>query len=178
MTAKFSLWMAAILGGGGALIGVSYWGYQKVSRPLDEFAAEIASDFPEVEHVPPATLAGWMDSEPNLLVIDCRDPREYAVSRVPGALNFEMVRDAKRFLESAPKPARIVVYCSIGYRSAKFATALKRAGFDNAVNLRGAIFQWANEDRPLETPDGATTGTVHPYNEFWGRLLRPEKRAK
>ncbi|MEM7699789.1 MAG: hypothetical protein AAF236_15450, partial [Verrucomicrobiota bacterium] len=43
-------------------------------------------------------------------------------------------------------------------------------------NLVGSIFAWANEDRPLETPTGEATDLVHPFNNFWGRLLDPERR--
>ena len=54
--------------------------------------------------------------------------------------------------------------------------ALSRAGFENTVNVRGSIFAWANEDRPLEKPDGSKAEKVHPFNEFWGRLLEEDRR--
>ena len=41
---------------------------------------------------------------------------------------------------------------------------------DVRSNLKGSIFKWANEGRPL-VQDGKPTHQVHPYNKYWGRLL-------
>ena len=41
------------------------------------------------------------------------------------------------------------------------------SGLDNvkAYNLEGSIFQWANENRPLDGSEG-----VHPFSYVWGCL--------
>jgi 3-mercaptopyruvate sulfurtransferase SseA len=44
--------------------------------------------------------------------------------------------------------------------------------------LAGGIFQWANEERPLVDAAGNPTTRVHPYNRFWGRLLKPKLRGQ
>jgi 3-mercaptopyruvate sulfurtransferase SseA len=64
----------------------------------------------------------------------------------------------------------------VGYRSSELATRLQRAGQTNVTNLEGSIFQWANEGRALEA-SGKPATRVHPYNEKFGRLLKPELRA-
>jgi len=38
------------------------------------------------------------------------------------------------------------------------------------VNLRGGVFAWHNQARPLENEAG-TTDTIHPYNDKWGKLV-------
>jgi hypothetical protein len=53
---------------------------------------------------------------------------------------------------------------------------LQRQGFTNVRTLEGSLFAWANDGRPMEV-DGRPVKEVHPYNEFWGRLLEPEVRA-
>jgi hypothetical protein len=44
------------------------------------------------------------------------------------------------------------------------------------MNLEGSIFAWASEDRPLEK-EGQPAALVHPYNNRYGQMLKPERRA-
>ena len=53
---------------------------------------------------------------------------------------------------------------------------LGRQGFTNVRHLDGSLFAWANEGRPMVS-DGRPVREVHPYNDFWGRLLKPEVRS-
>ena len=64
-------------------------------------------------------------------------------------------------------------YCSVGYRSSIVADKLRQhfqtQGNNVTVyNLEGGLFQWAIEGRELE---GKKKSCVHPYNNFWGKLL-------
>lgn len=109
------------------------------------------------------------------LLIDVRTAQEFAVSRLPDAQHIEgtLVLDfAERELAQLDRSYPIIVYCSVGIRSAVSARDLQLAGFTQVKNLRGSIFQWANEGRALQ---GAPN--VHPYNSHWGRLLRADLHA-
>ncbi len=44
-------------------------------------------------------------------------------------------------------------------------------------NLKGSIFAWANEGRPLVAGDGQSAKQVHPFDAFFWKLLKPELRA-
>ena len=91
----------------------------------------------------------------DLLLLDAREPDEYAVSRLAGAHPVPDAAAALRLLADAKADRRIVVYCSVGYRSAAMARQLTDAGFTNVWNLQGSIFQWANEGRPVFKGDRA-----------------------
>lgn len=106
-------------------------------------------------------------------LLDARAPEEYAVSHLPGAIRVAKPEDAVKQI-GAGQPARaVVVYCSVGYRSADFAARLQSHGITNVFNLEGSIFQWANESRPLFR--GTTPiQVVHPFDRHWGRFLRRE----
>jgi rhodanese-related sulfurtransferase len=111
-----------------------------------------------------------------LLLFDIRDASEFAASRIPGARHvapLTVVDFAERELEKLDRSQPIVVYCALGVRSAAAAEQLQMLGFTNVRNLQGSIFQWANEDRPLE---GGTR--VHPYDATWGQLLRADLRSE
>lgn len=150
--------------------GSSAW--QAVDRDL-------ATRFPDVPTVSTAALAARLAAGEAPLLLDARSDAEYAVSHLPGALRVDPEADAAALdsaLSDVDRQRGVVVYCSVGVRSAKVAQRLHAAGFDDVANLEGSIFRWANEGRPLER-DGRAAEVVHPYDAVWGRLLAPERRA-
>ena len=54
---------------------------------------------------------------------------------------------------------------------------LKDAGIDDVYNLEGGLFDWANRDRPVYRGE-KRVGEVHPFNRWWGLLLKRERRAR
>lgn len=136
----------------------------------------ISARFPQVQWIETQTLAEWIrgDESPMPLLLDARSSEEFAVSHLPGAVHVDPVAPELGAIGFSPNRP-IVVYCSVGYRSAAIAEQIERAGVGPVRNLRGGIFAWANEGRPI-VHDGAPTDTVHPYNALWGRLLEPERR--
>lgn len=138
--------------------------------------AEIDARYQGIDWVDGATLSRWMSEEGReLVLLDVRQPREYAVSHLRGARQVDPGRRDVSGLE-LPSGATIVVYCSVGYRSAALAQRLEAAGYQHIYNLVGGLFQWANEDRPVFR-SGRRVQQVHPYDEEWGRLLDEERRA-
>ena len=184
MSSRTLIWLAAIFVVGFTLIGIGHCGYGKLRwmQNLDTASEYIRNKFDGVDHISTDTLSALLEADPDkVLVVDARDPNEYAVSRIPGAINAEDTEAVVAALEAAgADPATIAVYCSIGYRSAELAELLEDDDdIDVPVkNVLGSIFQWANEDRALETPDGKPAEKVHPFNKTWGRLLEPAKRLE
>ncbi len=109
------------------------------------------------------------------ILLDAREPDEYAVSHIKGARNVGYKKFDLKSLSGIDKDAPIVVYCSVGYRSEKIGEELQKAGFSNVVNLRGGIFDWANQRLPLVNKQQSNVTSVHPYNSNWGRWLTLEE---
>jgi rhodanese-related sulfurtransferase len=141
----------------------------------ETLAALIGLWFPDVQWVDTATLADWMNAPPSEapLLLDVRSEDEFAVSHLRGAVRVEPGRRSFESLIDESRP--VVVYCSVGYRSAAIVGALEASGIADIHNLRGGIFTWANEGRPLFRGE-APASTVHPYDELWGVLLRDDVR--
>ncbi|MBD2163271.1 rhodanese-like domain-containing protein [Calothrix membranacea FACHB-236] len=130
--------------------------------------------FPAVNPITTVEFAKWLldSAKPQPLVLDARSPAEYGVSHLNAAMRIDpIVLDSTTAL-SISKNTPIVVYCSIGYRSAKIAQQLQKQGFTSIYNLSGGIFQWANEGRPIFKDDNNQTQFVHPYDAKWGKLLK------
>jgi rhodanese-related sulfurtransferase len=111
------------------------------------------------------------------VLIDVRSPEEYAVSHIPGAVSAARFEQQVATLRRVGANRLVVLYCSVGWRSAQAAENLIKSGATNVRNLDGSIFEWANENRPLVDHANAPTAFVHPYNETWGRLLDAGHRA-
>lgn len=138
----------------------------------------IEAQYPEVPSITTDSLAERLsdDAAPTPLLLDARSPDEYAVSHLPGAHRVDPSATTFPALDTLSEDAPIVVYCSVGYRSAGVAKTLQEQGFTNVVNLEGSIFQWANEGRPVYR-GGQRVDAVHPYNATWGQLLADSLHA-
>jgi len=135
--------------------------WEKVNRVIDE-------DFPSIRQLTAEQLRSMLSAGEPVFLVDVRDPEEYRVSHLPGA-----VLASEWHPQRQDSGALIVAYCSVGIRSAAYLLDLQQQGFRNLYNLRGSIFQWANSGYPLEA-EGRRVEKVHPYNARWGKLLRPE----
>ena len=134
----------------------------------------IATEFPSVKSVSTASLHQRLRN-PTVapVVVDVRASKEFEVSYLPTAVNLATAGDiAQRFPD---RNTELVLYCSVGYRSAAVVDELMGMGYRRVVNLRHSLFEWANQDYPLINAGGATP-YAHPYNRRWGRLLRSELR--
>jgi rhodanese-related sulfurtransferase len=140
-------------------------------RSLTAYSLSLKKEFPAVKTLSTADLAARSDSP---ILLDVRSEEEFAVSHIPRALRAE--EDAAEQLHQlgVRDDQMVVVYCSVGYRSAKLAQELTAAGFRKVRNLEGSIFAWTNEGRPLVNSHGAAEGT-HPFNRVWGRYLKKSK---
>ncbi|MDW7691232.1 rhodanese-like domain-containing protein [Flammeovirgaceae bacterium SG7u.111] len=105
------------------------------------------------------------------IILDIRSPKEFGVSHLPYAqfVDYDSFDVSK--LPSIEKDKKIVVYCSVGYRSERIGEKLQEAGYTNVHNLEGGIFQWVNQE--LEVVDSAgSTQNIHPFSKDWGFWLR------
>ncbi len=104
--------------------------------------------------------------------LDARELNEYNVSRMDkaqwvGYNDFTLDR-----VSDLPKDSKVVVYCSVGYRSEKVAEKLIDAGFTNVSNLYGGIFEWVNQEHPVVDSLAQPTDNVHAYDRIWGLWLK------
>lgn len=69
----------------------------------------------------------------------------------------------------------IACYCTIGYRSAKFAQAIKQRGV-SISSFNSGIIVWCQAGQKLATQEGRDTKQVHIYGPKWN-LLPPDYQA-
>jgi rhodanese-related sulfurtransferase len=107
----------------------------------------------------------------DLYILDARERSEFKVSHLKNARFVGYDNFSLKSVSDIPKESKVVVYCSIGYRSEKVGEKLKAAGFRSVYNLYGGIFEWTNREFPLYEDQNTATKNIHPYNKEWGKWL-------
>jgi hydroxyacylglutathione hydrolase len=100
-----------------------------------------------VPNVAPPELAGRLRREPELVVLDVREPAEWADGHVPGARHVPM-REVPRRLAELPRDRRIAVMCAGGARSSLVASVLRGQGFTDVLNVWGGFTAWTQAGLP------------------------------
>jgi rhodanese-related sulfurtransferase len=155
-----------------ALIFIAFSGFSQVqSRAFRQMLKGLLS-----HTVPEVTAIEAAKDSSRTLFMDARNWREYEISHINNAMfagydDFEI-----SFMEDIPKDQKIVVYCSVGYRSEKITERIRAAGFKNVSNMVGGIFEWVNRDLPVFN-DAGKTAKVHPYDKVWGVWLKKGEKA-
>lgn len=137
----------------------------------------VANEFDDVRAQTPDEIAGRLEGEAPPLLLDVRKPEEFAVSRIPGAVNLDPDADPAAALAELSRARPVIVYCSVGWRSAEMARRMAAAGFRDVTNMEGSIFQWVADGRPLVDAEGKPTERVHAFGPPWNWLVSPDHRA-
>lgn len=91
--------------------------------------------------------AGLADG--SMLVVDVREPHEFAAGRIPGAVSLPLSSfDPRAIPEAAGR--RIVFSCAAGVRSIQALAIAQGAGLDLTEHYRGGFKEWAATGEPVE----------------------------
>jgi len=132
---------------------------QKRQLALDMYA-DYRKSFPEVQDIDLHTAIGLL-SDSDVVFVDVRKANEQAVSMIPGAIKKEVFIDQIEQYQSK----RIIVYCTISYRSGKFASKLRRKGIF-VTNLEAGLLGWVHAGGPLVRQDKMVK-ILHVYGQKW-----------
>ena len=87
-----------------------------------------------------------LDAGEPVLLLDVRQPEEYAICRLPGSQLIPLNELAVRTSEiDPPAGTTIVVYCHHGVRSLHATHFLQVNGFENVVSMHGGIEAWSQQ---------------------------------
>ena len=125
-------------------------------------------------------LVEWIENREEdtlpLYIVDARFIEEFEVSHLPGAYHQDEFREKLRN-GLVPSNARVVTYCTIGFRSSFFTQDLKENSLVAEVwNLEGSILMWVNKGKSVYTIDQKKSKSVHVYDDRWN-VLPPEYNA-
>lgn len=76
------------------------------------------------------------------IIIDVREPFEYARARIEGAV-LQPLGEVYQWMRELDKEQEYVLMCHTGSRSYQAAYLLERMGFTKVANLLGGIDDWS-----------------------------------
>lgn len=130
-----------------------------------------------IHKVPTIELAKIDTTDKKTIYLDAREEDEYLVSHIPNAKFVGYKKFSLDSVESVNKSSKIIVYCSVGYRSGSIAKKLIKDGFTNVQNLYGGLFEWNNQGLPLVDSSGNPTPKIHTYNKKWSKWVEKGEKV-
>ena len=124
----------------------------------------------EITEITPEIAAGRLAD--GYLVLDVREPDEYAEGAIPGAIHIPRGHLEAQIENRIPdKTTPVVVYCAGGVRSAFAARTMGELGYSTVESMEGGYGRWKDEGRPWKQPASLT---AEQQNRYKRHLLLPE----
>jgi len=144
----------------------------------------LADALTRVKEIMPWDLQDRLATVPAPLVLDVREPEEFALMHIAGSINVP-----RGVLEQAcewdydttvpalvrARPTEVVVVCRSGHRSVLAADVMQSMGYTNVVSLKTGLRGWNDFELPLfdATGQGADVDAA----EAWlSPPVRPDQR--
>jgi rhodanese-related sulfurtransferase len=151
---------------------------------MKNFLELIRGCLTEVREIMPWDLAERLEENPNRLIVDVREPTEFAAMHIEGSLNVP-----RGILESAcewdyeetepelvkARDREIVVVCRSGYRSVLAANSMQVLGYGNVASLQTGLRGWKDYEQPLVDGDGRNVD-LDDADVYFTPQLRPDQR--
>ncbi len=144
----------------------------------------VAEALNRVREIMPWDLGKRLDQGETPLLLDVREPAEFATLRIPGSVNVPrgVLEQSCEwdYDETVPELAgnhrrEIVVICRSGKRSVLAADVLQQMGYANVISLKLGVRGWNDAELPLEDGDGQALDP-DAADELLAPRVRPEQR--
>jgi sulfur-carrier protein adenylyltransferase/sulfurtransferase len=128
--------------------------YEAFCGAISEEAADAAAGHTisvvQLEHL----LKERENGERDFLLVDVREPNEFEINQIPGAVLIPkgefLNGNALSQLPSVDSGTQVILHCKSGVRSAEALAVLKGAGYDDAVHVGGGVVAWVNQIDPSQ----------------------------
>jgi hydroxyacylglutathione hydrolase len=131
---------------------------EATNRGLADLAWAMPRRVGAVDEVEAGDLPGRLAAGEGIL-LDVREPEEYAVGHVPGAVSLPQAELASRLAE-VPRERAVYLICQGGFRSRRAAQFLRQVGYERVVNVAGGTSAWIDAGHPVDVPDPAGASRV------------------
>lgn len=152
---------------------------------MKRYADLVADALTRVKEIMPWELGKQLAAGKEPLLLDVREPAEFAVLHIPGAINVprgvleqscEWGFDETLPLLAAGRELDMVVICRSGYRSALVADVMQQMGYAGVVSLGTGVRGWNDSEQPLVDAAGKPVD-ADTAEELLAPRLRPEQRG-
>ncbi len=112
-------------------------------KTFQDFVSEAKS---QIQEISADELRQWLTEGKEMVVVDVREPDEYANGQIPGAVNIPRGLLELEIDEVAPDQDKpVVAYCGGGGRSALAADVLQQMGYSKVYSLARGFKGWVQQ---------------------------------
>ncbi|MFN8470859.1 MAG: rhodanese-like domain-containing protein [Anaerolineae bacterium] len=101
------------------------------------------------QHIDADGLRQRIATGEKLTILDVRETSEYNEAHIDGSKLIPLNQLSMR-MQDIPRDRPIVAVCRSGNRSSVACDMLRRAGYENVLNLDGGLFAWHRSGYPLK----------------------------
>ncbi len=140
-----------------------------------------------VQELMPWDLVERLKENPELLLLDVREPAEFLAMHIPGSLHVARgVLEAAcewDFDDTCPELVRardreIVVVCRSGHRSVFAAEVMQRMGYSRVLSLKTGLRGWNDYEEKLVDGSGRQVEAEEADSFFLSRVREEQKKPK
>lgn len=150
---------------------------------MKRFTDLVTACLPQVPEILPWDLRERLDQSSDLILLDVREPYEFAAMRIAHSINVPrgILETACEYgyEETVPelvtaREREIVVVCRSGFRSVLSAFNMQQMGYTNVCSLKTGLRGWNDFEQPLINSE-RTTVDIDAADEYFRPKLRPEQ---
>lgn len=154
---------------------------------MQKFISLVQEYLSDVKEIMPWDLEERMEANPDLLIVDVREPYEFDAMHLEGALNVPrgILESACEwdFEETEPRLVRardkeVVVVCRSGYRSVLAAFSLQVLGYRNVVSLKTGLRGCNDYELPMVDRNGNPVDFDDGDDYFATKLLKSQMKPE
>jgi rhodanese-related sulfurtransferase len=151
---------------------------------MNRFIGQIKHLLANVPEIMPWDLVERLQQKPETLIIDVREPDEYARMRMQHSLNIPrgILESACEwdYEETEPRLVQardqdVVIVCRSGQRSLIAAWSLQVLGFSNVYSLKTGLRGWNDYEQPMVDANDNLVD-MDEVDDFFTAKLREEQR--
>jgi rhodanese-related sulfurtransferase len=150
---------------------------------MKRFVDLIAECLPKIKEVMPWDIDQLRQEDPNLLILDIREPYEYETARIDNSLNvprgiletaceYGYEETIPELVKARERP--VLVICRSGNRSALAAYVMQQLGYRNVASLKTGLRGWNDYELPLIKADGQPL-EMDDADEYFTPKVKPEQ---
>ena len=109
---------------------------------MKTYAELLAEAKGRIRETPIAQARELQEAGSNVVFLDCREPNEYNLGRVPGAVFIPRGRLESDIEARVSRDARVIVYCANANRSAFATDTLQTMGYKDVTSLAEGWKAW------------------------------------
>lgn len=150
---------------------------------MKRFVDLIAECLPKIKEVMPWDIDQLRREDPNLLILDIREPYEYQTARIDNSLNvprgiletaceYGYEETIPELVNARERP--VLVICRSGNRSALAAYVMQQMGYRSVASLKTGLRGWNDYELPLVKADGQRLD-MDDADEYFTPKVNPEQ---